>query len=477
MKKRTQLYISVLSTIILLSACKKSLDLKPYQQIDQSQAITTSADVQITLVGAYNRAAQADLYGGGVFLYSDLLADQQAITWQGTYQGLTQLYDQSIPVTNTFVNALWAEAYQTINQSNNVLANISKVVAADQNRTTGEAKFLRGMTYFDLARLFGRAWNDGDPNTNLAVPIVLTPTTTITAASNVSRSTVAQVYQQAIADLTDAESKLPAKNSFYATSYAASAILARLYLQKGDLANAAAEANKVISSNAFQLNAAYTDEFPYPGQVHVDNTVEDIFAIQVTTQSGTNYLNTFYASADNSGRGDIIIKNAFINSFEAGDTRASVYNEDSDGILRNDKFDNIYGNIHVVRLAEMYLIRAEANLRAGTSVGAAPKTDVNIIRERAGLGDLATVTLNNILNERVHELAFEGGFFLHDGKRLQGPYVPEFPTLYPNSKITTAPSLNAGNIGGLIWNSPKLVFPIPFQDITANPNLKQNPGY
>jgi tetratricopeptide (TPR) repeat protein len=458
MKRLNKIYAVALSSIIILASCNKQLDLQPHQQIQQSTALTSAKDVQITLVGAYNRMAQADLYGGGVFLYADLQATQTVIKWQGTFQGLTQMVDQTIPNDNGFVNNTWSEAYQAINQVNNVLANLSFVGTSDKARTEGEAKFIRGLVYFDLVRLYGRAWNDGDPTTNLGVPIVLTPTTSVNASSFVTRATVSQVYQQAIADLTDAEANLPTSNTFFATTYSASAILARLYLQKGDYTNAAAEANKVISSAAFTLNASYAAEFPNPGQVHLDNTPEDIFAIQVTPQQGVNYLNTFYASADYSGRGDIIVLNSFVNEFETGDTRLAVYNQDSGGILRCDKFDNVYGNVRVVRLAEMYLIRAEANLRQSSTTGDTPLNDVNAIRIRAGISPLTTVDINAILTERRHELAFEGGFFLHDSKRIS----------------TTA---NQATIGALPAFSPKLVFPIPLQDINANPKLVQNPGY
>ena len=195
MKKINKLYIGALSTVLMLSACNKQLNLKPYQQIDQSQSLLTASDVQITLIGAYNRLGQADLYGGGVFLYPDLLASQTVISWQGTYQGLTQMVDQQIPIDNGFVNAVWADGYQVINQANNVLANLNKVGTSSQNRTQGEAKFLRGLVYFDLVRLFGKAWNDGDPTTNLGVPLVLTPTTVINSSSFVTRATVSQTLR------------------------------------------------------------------------------------------------------------------------------------------------------------------------------------------------------------------------------------------------------------------------------------------
>jgi hypothetical protein len=259
MKKLSKIYIGALSAVMLLSACNKNLDLKPYQSIQQSQALLTAQDVQITLVGAYNRAGLGALYGGEIFLYSDLMATQTVINWTGTFQDLTQMVGQSITINNGFVNSTWLDAYEVINQANNVLANVSRVSAANAGKTEGEAKFLRGLVYFDLARLYGRAYNDGDPNTNLAVPLVLTPTTSVLASSFVSRATVAAVYKQAIADLTDAENKLPASNSYYANKYAASAILARLYLQQGNFASAASEASKVISSGAFALNANYKD--------------------------------------------------------------------------------------------------------------------------------------------------------------------------------------------------------------------------
>ncbi|MEN0055158.1 MAG: RagB/SusD family nutrient uptake outer membrane protein [Mucilaginibacter sp.] len=459
MKRFNTLYITALITALLLSACNKQLDLKPHQQVEQDQAIRTATDVQITLVGAYNRAGLQDLYGGGVFLYPDLMASQSALDWRGTFAGLTQMATQRLLVDNFNVDNVWLYAYQTINQTNNVLANLDKVNAADKNRTEGESKFLRGMVYFDLVRLFGKSWNDGDPATNLGVPIVLTPTTTVTEASYVSRATVAQVYQQAIADLTDAETKLGKGITFFANSYSASAILARLYLQKGDFTNAAAEATKVIGSGAYNLNANYADEFPYPNGTgaHVDNTSEDIFAIQITNQQGVNYLNTFYATSGDGGRGEIVIRDNFVSGFEAGDSRADIYVADSDGNIRCHKFDNIYGNVHVIRLAELYLIRAESRLNLGDRNGALQ--DINVIRKRAGLANLSLASSFSVANapaaiqkERTHELAFEG-FFLHDVKRLK---------------------LNAAS---LPYNSPRLIFPIPYLEMNANKNLKQNEGY
>ncbi|TSD64573.1 RagB/SusD family nutrient uptake outer membrane protein [Inquilinus sp. KBS0705] len=452
MKTKRFIYISTFCIALILTACNKELDLKPHQQIDQDQAILTSRDVEITLIGAYNRAGLSDFYGGSVFLEPDLLATQSVIDWSGTYQELTQMVSQTIPNDNGFVANLWLAGYQVINQTNNVLANVDKVDADQKDRVEGEAKFLRGLVYFDLVRLFGKAYNDGSPTANLGVPIVLTPTKSVDASSQVVRATVDAGYKQAIADLTSAETLLPDDNGVYAAKNAASAILARLYLQKEDYTNAAIEANKVISSGLYELNKPYANEFAFNNPGHVDNTSEDIFAIQVTNQQGVNDLNTYYASADFSGRGDIAIKQSFLNTFEANDQRRDVYYE-ADDVLWTSKFNNVYGNVRIVRLAEMYLIRAEANLRNNTAVGDTPLNDVNVIRKRAGLANATTVSIASINVERRHELAFEGGFFLHDAKRL---------------KL---------NVGALPYNSPKLIFPIPLREINANPKLQQNEGY
>jgi tetratricopeptide (TPR) repeat protein len=451
MKKFRSIYITALGTGLLLTACNKQLDLKPHQQIEQESAILTSKDVQITLTGAYNRLALSDSYGGGAFLEPDLLATQTLIDWSGTFADLTQMVIQKITNDNGFATNMWLASYQAINQTNNVLANLDKADAASKASFEAQARFIRGIVYFNLVEMYGRSYNDGNPATNLAVPIVLTPTKVVDESSKVTRSTVEQVYQQAIDDLTSAKT-LGGTSSI---GLSATAMLARLYLQKGDYANALASANAVIASGKYSLVVPYVDEFPYKdrAQVHVDNTSEDIFAVQVTPQQGTNGLNTYYASPSDGGRGDISLRDNFLAEFEADDQRAEIYAEDDDGVLRVGKFNNVYGNVRVIRLAELYLIRAEANFRLGSSVGAAPVTDVNRIRGRAGLDPLAAVALADILKERRLELAFEGGFFLHDAKRLKQ------------------------DVGALPYNSPKLVFPVPLREINANPALVQNEGY
>jgi hypothetical protein len=148
--------------------------------------------------------------------------------------------------------------------------------------------------------------------------------------------------------------------------------------------------------------------------------------------------------------------------YESGDTRATVTTNPGAstsfntafytkyGAFRTTKFRDLYKNVKVMRLAEMYLTRAEANFRLGTSVGDTPLNDINRIRRRAGVADLVAITdVNQIYLERRRELAFEG-FGIHDARRFKR------------------------TVDGRPWNDLRLILWIPFREINANPNLEQN---
>jgi starch-binding outer membrane protein, SusD/RagB family len=444
--------------LMALSSCKKALDINPVDTIEQKNALLTSKDVEGALVGAYSDLGSRNFFGGRPFLMADFLANTGAIEWFGTYEELTQAINKSLLKTNVFVDNVWASGYTAINDANNVIAAIDKVDVAKKSRVEGEAKFIRGAAYFELVRLFGRAYNDGTPSANPGVPIILTPTSIVNESSYVSRASVTAVYNQAIADLTEAEAKLPATNGFFATKSSAAAMLARLYLQMGNYSAAGAAANRVITSGTYHLTNIFLDAFPKmpesgrpakPG----DNSTEDVFAMQVTTLNGFNGFNEFYGSSTFGGRGDAVISQDWIDeTYASDDDRINAFYDDDD--MFTAKFGNQFGNVPVIRLAEMYLIRAESNVRLAPAApigGVTPLQDLTTVRDRVGL-TTTTATLADILNERKLEFAFEG-FSLHDAKRTQT------------------------NIGSLPWNSTSLVFPIPQREIDANKNLVQNPGY
>lgn len=457
--------INILTILLagsLLSGCSNELDIEPKNSVDAGMALNTSNDVKAALVGAYtalvqNGTSSESLYGGRLMVSTDLMAYTSDLSFGGTYTQYLQMSRRGITANNSFVANIWTTAYNAINVCNNVLNKIDIVSSDSKDRVEGEAKFLRGLIYFDLVRTYSRAWNDGNPETNPGVPIILTPTTpqNIAEAKNVTRGTVAAVYAQAIKDLTEAEAKLPDENGSFATTYAASSILARIYLTQEKFELAETEASKVLAAN-FTLMTSYKDEFPDPDPAsHVNNTTEDVFAIQISNQAGFNSFNEVYAPTDKSGRGELLITEAYLDRFESNDVRGKFYQGDREtGELYTKKFFNAYGNVKMIRLAELYLIRAEARVRKSSPDIDGALSDLNMIRRRAGLTDFESSNPSSIFEEvklqRFLELSFEGQR-LYDIKRYKENVTNDIP-----------------------YNSKRLIFPIPQREIDANTNLVQN---
>jgi hypothetical protein len=442
--------------------CEKKLDVQPYQGLPVERALLTESDVSGTLVGAYDAASSAAAYGGDMMILNDLIGNRININFRGTFQGLTEAYNASMIANNSFARDTWSAAYNTINVSNNVLENLDKIVSSTTKKQSaeGQALFLRASMYFELLKLYAKPYNDGNPASNLGVPLVLTATKApIKESDYVARATVKAVYDLVVADLIKAESLLPSSNTKFATKWAAAAQLSRVYLVMENYTAAAAAANRVIAGSGKTLTLQFKDNwFTYINFNGVTPN-EYVFYIKVSNQDGTNSFNTYYgrsigAFPGSAGRSDMRIQAAHLNIYEAADVRRAFFA--IDGSRYTQKHLDRFGDVPVIRLAEMYLTRAEANFRQSTTVGATPLADVNLIRNRAGLADLTAVTLDAILKERAAELALEGNN-LFESKRLK------------KSLGTTATPI--------VWNSPKLIMPIPQREMDVNKQLVQNEGY
>lgn len=431
-----------------LVACEDQLNLEPGQGLDENIALDNDKRVKAVLIGAYDALGSGNLFGGNTLRNSELLGGDDEISWVGTFEGPDEIFNKRMIAENSDAQVTWIAGYNAINIANNVLSALTVVNEDDRETVEGEAKFIRGLTYFELVRFYAKPYEAGQANTQLGVPLVLTPTRGIDAKNNVSRNTVQEIYAQVIKDLTDAQNLLPEENEWRANKWAAAAILSRVYLQQGDYAKARDAASSVIESGQFNLLVDYEDVFNRD-----QNSSEDIFAIQLTTQDGVNNMNTFFSTPQFGGRdGDIEINEDHLDLYAPADERLALFYEDNGGVIYSGKWTNLFGNIGIVRLAEMYLTRAEANQRLGTAVGATPLADYNEVHTRAKLPAATSVNLAEILLERRRELAHEGAK-IHDIKRTKA------------------------NVGDLPYNSDKLVFPIPAREISANPNLTQNPGY
>lgn len=450
----------IFSVVVLLAACDDALNKLPPQEISNEIALSTEENVDKVLIGAYDAMSFTDLFGGEVLRNSELLAADGEIAFTGTFEQPGEIWNKAITTVNSDVSELWLDAYNAINICNNVLSALD--VYQDQARrdvVEGEAKFIRALMYFELVKYFGQPYSAGSVDTNLAVPLVTTPTTGVDESSLVARNTVGEIYNFARDEMISAAGLLPASNGIFANSVVANTMLARIYLQMGNYQGALNAANTGLTdaNGIYFMNTSYDAAFN-----NESNGIEDVFTIQVTTQDGTNSMQLFYGTTLVGGRGDIDIQPSHFTFYDAADTRQNQFFDDN-GRWRTSKWQNQFANVNTVRLAELYLIRAECNVREGSSVGDTPSNDLQQTRGRVGLTTaIAAPTLNDVLLERKLELAHEGQA-IHDFKRTQGAFY----------------SLNGGDglVDGFAYDAPQLVFPIPDREMNVNNKLVQNPGY
>ena len=441
-------YVSWLAAATLLAACNSPLDVDPTASIDSETALSTPRGIELGLNGAYSSLQSGNLYGQEEMVFPDLYADN--LDFSGTFQTHREFGLRNVTTTNGAILNHWAQAYDGINIANNILDAVETVTLtpAQHDQFRGEALFIRALNYSILVKYFGD------------VPLVLTPARGVGEESLVSRSPAADVNAQIVTDLTEAATLLaPDRNHGRATQGAAQALLARVYLETGNNAGARDMATAVITNTEYDLNANFASNWA------TKNSEESIFELQYSINDGNNQSFWFYPQALGGRWGYTPSLNLF-NAFEAGDARRDVSIQVAGAgacptapCRYADKYFRVAtsdDNVVVLRLAEMYLIRAEANAR----LGAADQTvrdDLDILRNRAGLADLATTVtgaalMNAILQERRVELAFEGHRFF-DLKRFG----------VAQTVLSLAPD--------------RLLFPIPQGEIDVNINLSQNPGY
>lgn len=445
------------------ASCDSELEIDPRQNEDATVTLSTESGIMNILSGVYATAADGDVYGGRILTSADLLA-QTGITsttdfrWRGTFAECRQMYSKTMLVNNGFVQQIYTRNYQIINAANIVIENIDKVQDPAKRATmVAEATFLKSLAYFDLVRFYAKPFEAGQANSQLGVVIRPNAIYDFTIDLAKERSTVSEVYALIINGLNLAYNNLPEENSFYADKYAAKALLARVYLQQGNYPAARNAAHEVIENSGRTLSTKYANAFN-----HDVNQSEDIFAIQITKQTGENEVTNLYASENNGGRGgDIEIRATYLAKFtDINDERRNFnYINPDNGRRLTSKYTNQFGDIQLMRLAEMYLIRAESNFREGTFLGNTPLADINLLRTRANAANFLTVNLASIVRERELELAMEG-FAIHDLKRTKS----SIDVFADGSKL-------------IPYNDNTLVFPIPLREIDTNSKITQNPGY
>jgi hypothetical protein len=446
----------IILTGFLLSSCSKYVEapLSP-GTLGTSQEYASDASATGAVLALYSYYFSTGFmptiaYTGG------LLSDELQST-TGTAE-TTEFMQDLVTNTNSSVETyLWTYAYGMVGEADLAIDGISKsgnVTPATKNQLIGEAKFFRAFVFFNMVNYFGGV-----------------PLSTDAAQLNnafLPRASTDSVWAQIKADLIDAENLLPvayagtAGQKARVNKWAAAALLARAYLYLKDYPNAEAQATLVIGSGTYSL--------PALSNVFVNTSPETIFQIANLygyTQFGADYRGSVPTAT--SIPPSYVLYPGFTASFEPADKRdtawvdSTVYNMTTYYRIKKYQLGTATaGNEYniVLRLAEQYLIRAEARAQQDNTSGA--QADMDSVRVRAGLPLTTAANKTDLMaaiaHERKVELFGEYGHRWFDLKRTNqadavlGPLKPT-------------------------WKGTAVLLPIPYNQIILNSNLIQNPGY
>jgi hypothetical protein len=444
MKKTT--YILLVIALAAMS-CTKMLDVQPTASISADEAIKDKSGVDKAITGAYYSLHDVGNYGRNQVIVEDLAADNLA--WTGTTRDYQQIAENLIAADNAIIDGIWSSNYDCINRVNNVLVRLADIdmTTGERNTFAGDGLFLRALSHYNLLCFFG------------GIPIKTQPTLDLSSI-NQARNQVEEVYVQIINDLLAAERILPKTRSIgRASAYSAEALLARVYLSAFQYSNdpamadsAILNAEDVINNGGYTLAPAFND-------LYNGNTTESIFEVIFDAQN-YNRLAQYFFPVSLTGRYEVSPPAAFVQSFQATDTvrfEASIAFDEKNlpyGIKYKD-YTSGTDRVYVLRLAEMYMIRAEARAYSNGNIEDI-RNDINILRSRAGLPSTTATTYDElklaIEAERRHEFAFES---------------QRWSDLVRTKRATTVLGID----------EKYTLFPIPLSELQTNTLMSQNPGY
>ena len=453
------LVLGVVLVTGLVSSCKKLIVIpqNPPSLITQQEQFADSATTMSAVAGVYTYDTGSGFaYSDGSLTYcTGLSADELSTIISSDVQ---QFYSYTLTPLNGGITNLWGYPYQSIYEVNAVLTGITNNNALStpfQKQITGEMEVVRALYYFNMVNLFS------------GVPLVTT--TTYAATDRLSRSPATAIYAQVKADLADAKKKLtaayPSSGHIRPNLYTAVELLAKVNLYQGNWQNAYNEADSVIRLGGYNLE-------PNLNNVFLDGSVEAIW------QLPANGLYNVYTDAANfepqyaGATPNYQVTPFLLNAFETGDQRLQDWIGSTSVNNQTLYYPNKYKNISptatpvedqmILRLGELYLIRAEAAAHLNNLTQAL--ADINTIRQRAGLlpnpADAAsqTTVLNAVMRERRVELFCEWGNRWFDLKRTG----------------TAAAVLGSEKTG---FSANAALYPLPQTQIQLDNLLIQNPGY
>lgn len=441
-------------------ACEDFLEVDdPLGQIPHEEVFKDEATATAAVTSLYGKlrdevflTGSASGMGVSMGLYSDEL------DYYG-YPGDTYetFYLHNVLAADPATRSIWERAYGLVYMCNAVLDGLeySNALSGDDKRQLrGETLFVRGLVYFYLVNLFG--------------DIPYTISTDYQVNSKIKKEPVAQVYEKIMMDLLEAKGLLgngyPTGERVRANRGAVSSLLARVYLYNGQWMEAERESSGLINNTSLYL--LETDL----NKVFLKESSSAILQLK-PQNNGSNSQEASIYIFDSPPPPFVALSNTISDAMEPNDLRKTQWiGEVSNGTQTwyypfkyKERFNTGSSMEYsiVFRLAEQYLIRAEARANQNNIEGA--QDDLNVIRNRAGLENTTATTQEDltiaILNERRFELFAEHGHRWFDMRRL-------------GMAIQILGSIKPG------WKSTDVLLPIPESEILLNPNLEpQNPGY
>lgn len=456
----------VLLSITILYGCEKTVEIDaPLNEITTPLVFSSDKLAAGALAGVYTGLAQSSTQSSDLTVFSSLLADD--LNYLGVNPSLVEINSNGYTAVSTFQNTVFSEWYNIIYRANQVIEGLQKYEGTSvrvKKQYTAEAKVIRAYCYFNLVNTFGD------------VPLI--KETDVTVTGLLPKETTANIYRQIIEDLTAGKTDLAADYSGSSNTrlgvnkFVATALLARTYLFLGEYQAAESNASEVIASSLYSLIPA---ENMQTG-VWVKDNVESIWQMS----SPLNVNNQYTVEAANimaslPGNPQYDIRSSFIALFEQTDLRRQRWMREYrvGTLVRTIPYKYKYptnaeavaANVReaptVLRLAEQYLIRAEARARIGSNLSGA-RSDMNMIRVRARSALSTTTDANGLLQEILLENRKE--FFCEQAYRWN--------TI---KRTGEADAILTGLKPG--FRPVAKLLPIPQANIDANPNLRQTEGY
>lgn len=440
------IYILLIFFSITFIGCNKFLDVQPKASISGENIIIDETSANAALNGVYS--ALRTYYSVDFQSIAYLSGDN--IQWTGSQSQVQEFINHQVNAENATITSTWKGIYVAINRANQVIKNVEElgndvIAESVRNRIAGEAHFIRALAYFDLVRTWG------------GVPLITQPTLEATDNTGIPRSTSEETYAQVLADLELAEQLLPeTTNRFQATRKTVWALKARYYLYNKNWQEAENYATRLINDHAnYELLTPYHAFFADG----ITGTRESVFELFYNA----NELNPHrgqWQPQQNGGTRQWAPNNTFVN----------LVNDSAIGGSRNvlvakDNQNRWYGNLYyrspatdptyVIRIAELYLIRAEA--RAELGLLEEGQADLNAVRNRAGIVNVVTASVTDLLLAIENERRLEFGLEAHRW----------FDLVRTNRAAVV---LN-------ITDPNKFLMPLPAEQLLVDDALKQNPGY